>query len=216
MGLSKDFTGLSELLLGQAQPAQFQSSGQTGYWWGSKISDDGNWTTLSNAIDNEFNEMPRQISANSFAYYNWYSATAESGTYEMVNDNATDSVCPAGWQLPGTIMVNTGGHPNYSSLFDSYFVKISAYSYGTAENVQAAIGSPLMISLPGIYRATGTFGGTKLRGYYWTQSSHWEHNIRAIFMYIAYDESKLTSMNPSLDNSKGSYGLSIRCVQKSE
>ncbi len=33
-------------------------------------------------------------------YYNWYSATAGSGTYAMTSGNATDSICPKGWMLP--------------------------------------------------------------------------------------------------------------------
>ncbi|MBQ6313818.1 hypothetical protein IJI29_03140 [Candidatus Saccharibacteria bacterium] len=33
-------------------------------------------------------------------YYNWYSATAGTGTGSMLSGNATGSICPAGWHLP--------------------------------------------------------------------------------------------------------------------
>ena len=91
------------LLLGQAQPNQFQSSDQTGYWWGSKVSDDGNFTALDSVANNANAEIPRDYHEGNdsyWDYYNWYAATAESGTYAMTSGNAEDSLCPAGWQLP--------------------------------------------------------------------------------------------------------------------
>ena len=49
------------------------------------------------------------------AYYNWYTATAGTGTYEMASGNATASVCPKGWRLP------TGGSGGeFQTLYDAY------------------------------------------------------------------------------------------------
>jgi len=33
-------------------------------------------------------------------YYNWYTATAGNGTYEMKTGSAAGDICPAGWHLP--------------------------------------------------------------------------------------------------------------------
>ncbi|MDO5475213.1 MAG: FISUMP domain-containing protein [Candidatus Saccharibacteria bacterium] len=33
-------------------------------------------------------------------YYNWYSATAGTGTHSVETGNAAGSICPAGWHLP--------------------------------------------------------------------------------------------------------------------
>ena len=33
-------------------------------------------------------------------YYNWYAATAGTGTCSMSSGNATASICPKGWRLP--------------------------------------------------------------------------------------------------------------------
>ena len=88
MGLSKDFTGLSELLLGQAQPAQFQSSGQTGYVWGALINADrevldgtntssGSFARYLDGVwieDREETAMPRSyngLSSYGNIYYSW-------------------------------------------------------------------------------------------------------------------------------------------------
>ena len=32
-------------------------------------------------------------------YFNWYAATAESGTYAMKNTFANNSICPRGWPV---------------------------------------------------------------------------------------------------------------------
>ncbi len=44
-------------------------------------------------------------------YYNWYTATAGTGTYSQTSGNATGDICPNGWSLPTG---GTGGQ--YSSL----------------------------------------------------------------------------------------------------
>ena len=46
-------------------------------------------------------EMPRSYYSGSVYgdYYNFYSATAETGAYSMSSSNATYSICPAGWKI---------------------------------------------------------------------------------------------------------------------
>ncbi|MBR3279247.1 MAG: hypothetical protein IKG01_10190 [Lachnospiraceae bacterium] len=61
-------------------------------------------------------------------WYNWYAATAESGTWEMKTDSvagsAEDSICPAGWQLPVNAGESTGEIKNkswYNLLTRTYY-----------------------------------------------------------------------------------------------
>ena len=113
-GLSQDFTGLSELLLGQAQPAQFQSSDQTGYWWGSKVSDDGNFTMLDKITANANAAMPRSYCFELGCYYQYYSAHVESA--------GSDSLCPHGWTIPRLYRSSGYSGAIWNELFVSYGV----------------------------------------------------------------------------------------------
>ena len=118
-GLTKDFSGLTELLLGMAEGAQFQSTEQTGYHWCSRIKDDGSYERDTACRSNTYAEIPRSYYYDDEygTYYNWYAATAESGRYLVTTSNGVaDSVCPFGWQLPGT-----GGNKGYSTLFVSKY-----------------------------------------------------------------------------------------------
>ena len=134
-GLTQDFTGLSELLLGQAQPKQFQSydDNQPLYWsWGSKVSDDGQYTLLNSFTNNANTEMPREYHGGNDSYgdlYNWYSATAESGKYSILNSEANDSLCPHGWRLPAGDITELGSW--YYLFTDSYSLAVRTSDAGS-------------------------------------------------------------------------------------
>ena len=199
MGLSKDFTGLSELLLGQAQPAQFQSSGQTGYWWGSKVSDDGNWTVLSDATNNANAEMPRSYNGGSTyannVYYNWYGATAESGTYD---GDAADSICPSGWELP------IGREKTIEKTVAHLFMEVYGYASANGTNNSSAISEarklPLTLSLSAEYG-----GALGAGGFYWARTAY---NGTARAYYYTLDFLHTYGNNAKFN------GYSIRCIQK--
>ena len=200
MGLSKDFTGLSELLLGQAQPAQFQSSGQTGYWWGSKVSDDGNWTALSAVTNNANAEIPRTYTRDTDMYYNWYAAIAESADSKATNRVALDSVCPAGWQLPGT----TESGNSYSTLLHTVY----GFTVSTATDTKKL---PISLVWSGsINWADGTYINKDRYGYYWTSvaTTRGENGIRTRAFLIS-----ASSFDTTLSVHRGN-GYSVRCIQK--
>ena len=44
--------------------------------------------------------VPAYSTTNNLAYYNWYAATAGSGTSDMTVDIPADSICPFGWKIP--------------------------------------------------------------------------------------------------------------------
>ena len=48
-------------------------------------------------------------------FYNWYTATAGTGTYSMSSGNTTVSICPKGWRLPAG-----GNNGEFKTLYDNY------------------------------------------------------------------------------------------------
>ena len=68
-------------------------------------------------LDATDTSIPDQSSAQSNygVYYNWYTATATYGTYEMNSGDVSYSICPNGWRLP------TGGSTGeFKTLNDKY------------------------------------------------------------------------------------------------
>ena len=79
-------------------------------------------------------------------YYNWYAATASSGTYELASGNATSSICPKGWRLPtgglgGEFDMLYGYYNTFESLAegDPNYV-LSGYRYGSTTAEQGSWG----------------------------------------------------------------------------
>ncbi|MDR2063187.1 MAG: fibrobacter succinogenes major paralogous domain-containing protein [Candidatus Nomurabacteria bacterium] len=65
--------------------------------------------------------------------YNWYAATAGTGTANMTNSEATASICPTGWRLPKINLVGgqwNGGDPKdlYTALGSQHSSLIGASS----------------------------------------------------------------------------------------
>ena len=105
------FLVASKYRLGTAQTNQFQSGNQygTNWHWGSKCTETNGAITCDSSAspaNNALAEMPREYSVSKSAiikgnYYNYYSATADSGRYNWDSTyTANDSVCPSGWKLP--------------------------------------------------------------------------------------------------------------------
>ena len=62
-----------------------------------------------------YNVANYRLNATYGGYYNWYTATAGTGTQAMTSGNAVGSICPKGWHLP------TGGDGGESAqLYDAY------------------------------------------------------------------------------------------------
>ena len=136
-------------------------------------SSTANWcTTNSSACDNQLmvldatdTSISDQSSAQSSYgyYYNWYTATATYGTYEMSSGNVSYDICPKGWRLP------TGGSSGeFQALYNQYassalmrdatngpgFV-LSGYRYGSSTYYQGSIGSYWSSTADGAYGAYG-------------------------------------------------------------
>ena len=74
--------------------------------------------SLAYYIDSEF--LIEHASHYLGDFYNWYAATAESGTAEMTNQKAVDSICPFGWQLPLFDASNSSASKTFSGITTAY------------------------------------------------------------------------------------------------
>ncbi len=121
-------------------------------------------------------------------YYNWYAATAGSGTYEMDDGDAMDSICPKGWQLP-----EYSGNKSYNTLLTTY--------NATPTTVLSA---PINFTRNGFYRFySGKITGQEETIYYWSKRAHYES---ASQVFIG-DEINY------INGDKG-HGRAVRCVAR--
>lgn len=130
-------------------------------------------------------------------YYNWYSATAGSGTYSTLSANATGDLCPAGWHLP------TGGASGELSALD-------IASGGTGDDQETAAASIRNRTYPYNLVYSGFIDGDTVSnrgglGYYWTSTSNWSNS--AYYADIAD-----ARWRPGVGLSDKYRGLTVRCV----
>ena len=131
-------------------------------------------------------------------YYNWYTATAGTGTYSMANGEATGSICPKGWKLPtaGSTTANfnsltqalVGANTNTSFVPDKSFAMQSAPNY---------------FVLSGYYNGGVYYQGS--RGHWWSRTAY--SSTGAHYLYLA-----TTSVHPQSSIYLKYEGLSVRCV----
>ena len=133
-------------------------------------------------------------------YYNWYAATAGTGTKSLTETEAESSICPKGWRLPP----NTGTKSYVNLISTTYNVSSSTDGSSRLRT------DPLNFILGGFYdvsynsmRAQGGKDGYDM---YWssTSTSSWADYAHILFY------SKAT-VSPNNYNSKMS-GFSVRCV----
>ncbi|MBQ9019875.1 hypothetical protein IJ096_00930, partial [Candidatus Saccharibacteria bacterium] len=71
--------------------------------------------------------------------YNWYAATATTGTASLKNTDAPDSVCPKGWKLPASQTYDQA----YSSAPDKSYGKLLYSTIGfSSANASGSTGGP--------------------------------------------------------------------------
>lgn len=139
--------------------------------------------------------MPRMIQQSKTIYgslYNFFGATAESGTWNMTGTVAQESVCPYGWKLPSTT--------------NSQAILLSNNDRAYAETMYQL---PLNYVTSGIYSAkTATVsnpdGGSTAS--LWLSNS--VSNITARDIYIAR-----RPIVTAVDGTGKPVGLAVRCYQ---
>ena len=102
----------------------------------------------SNAINRNLSAAYGGSNANSSWYsygimYNWYTASAGNGTFDMDSGNTTGDICPAGWRLPTggsngeTVTLNNLANSGSTSTdagltkFPNNFIYSGDYNYNT-------------------------------------------------------------------------------------
>ena len=146
--------------------------------------------------------MPRSYDnggANTYGvFYNWYAATAETGTFAMTSGNAEDSLCPAGWQLP--INGDSTTEKSWQGLlFGSYELSSNTASSRTMRQI------PLSIPFTGYYYwAGGALNARGSGGYFWSSTAYSTAGARGLYFGAS-------NIGPQSNNGKVS-GLSVRCV----
>ena len=119
----------NHIQVGSTQTVQFQPTG-TFYSWRSKFDTEGNeltsWTNNANV------EIARSYDYGDFHFYNWYAATAESGTYAKTSGNASDTICPRRWTLPSDwyYILATAYDANHDNYTKSLDIPLSRLSIG--------------------------------------------------------------------------------------
>ena len=143
--------------------------------------------------------------------YNWYAATAGTGTADLVSasatntTDATDSICPKGWQLP------TGGTSNKtngnSNLYSFYNLLTTNYAVPASQDGSVTMRTaPLSFILSGYYY-NGGLNHESTIGDYWSSSAY-TSNTQTYTMAL-YNNSVVPQ------NYSAKYGgRAIRCVAR--
>ena len=122
-------------------------------------------------------------------FYNWYTATAGTGTQSMFSGNTTVSICPKGWRLP------TGRDSNseFQTLYNNY-------------NSSSALRSnPVNLILSG--RAySSSRDGQGIGGFHWSSTVY--SSGRAYGLYLAISHAR-----PDDYDGKEN-GYSVRCIAR--
>lgn len=156
--------------------------------------------------------------------YGWYTATAGTGTYELVNgEQATASICPIGWRLPSGTSDTTSPTTNgtYVTVADMATLNTamanSSIVGGTSDDVDHIsnwqAGGPFAGSYSGYYGMsdnwttdpTASFYTQGYHGYYWTSTA--ASNTNARLLVIDYN-----LVHPGDYGFTKYNGLAIRCV----
>ena len=121
-------------------------------------------------------------------FYNWYTATAGTGTRSMSSGNTTVSICPKGWRLP-----TIGYAGDFKILYDNY-------------NPSSALRSnPVNLTLSG-YVSSNSRNSQGSAGFYWSSAVASKYYA----YYLSLDASNVDPAN----NTNKFNGFSVRCIAR--
>ena len=171
-----------------------------------QTTDGVNWTNDYNITHiYSFTENTNVSNNNKIAYgnlYNWYTATASTGTQNGVTGgiDAPSSICPKGWKLPS----NTG-NGSYTVLMQSLFSSIIPRGTESATYIKQFQQAPLNLVLSGQYYSS--IVDQEVYGSYWSRTSSANDNY-AMFFYFNAPYIEYNFHN----DFKKSSGYAVRCV----
>lgn len=139
-------------------------------------------------------------------YYNWYTATAGTGTTYIASQgqNVNNSICPAGWTLP------TGGSGGqFQALYNQYpsVAQMEVANPTTTKENTPTVGqvtnTPGFL-LSGNYGTSGAYG-LGSHGLYWSRAAYSARSAYGLYMGTS-------SVNPANGNNDKYLGFTVRCV----
>ena len=138
-------------------------------------------------------------------YYQWNAATAGTGALvSQKGEDATDSICPKGWQLP-TLTGNTSAY-NLMTKYPDIFSGLALEDGNTGTATEAATQDPLFFGYTGFVSRGAMYGVGQL-SIYWLSTLYSE------------DYAYVFGVAPGMATASGwlgrGYGLSIRCLAPS-
>ncbi|MBR3324156.1 hypothetical protein IKG24_01275, partial [Candidatus Saccharibacteria bacterium] len=177
----------------------------TGFTLNGKSSDGVFNSYTIDGIPNQNNNSQYYCANDYGCYYNWYTATAGTGTTSVSSDGATvsHSICPAGWSLP------TGG-PNgqFKALYNKYpsASQMLVTPTSLTENTNGAAKPGFLLS--GARNSNGNLA-TASYGYYWSNTAYSSETAYSLTL----SASEVYPSDYEIDNGKY-LGFAIRCVKK--
>ena len=138
-------------------------------------------------------------------YYNWYTATAGTGTTYIATQgqNVNNSICPAGWTLP-----TSGSGGQFQQLYNQYpsAAQMEVANPTTTKENTPTVGQ--VTSTPGFLLSggygTGGAGVLGSVGYYWSRTAHSAQRGYGLYM-------NTTGVSPSYNDNKY-LGFAVRCL----
>ena len=145
--------------------------------------------------------------------YNWYAATAGTGTYDTNTEgtNVSDSICPTGWRLPSAMSdgsTATGNGTSYTAAdFAVLNASMNAGSLTTGSKSSYPTGWQFTGAWSGVFSGNwyGGFGYLGSYGYYWSSTVSSSTQARTLYFVSS-------SVLPGNTYDYKSYGRAVRCV----
>ena len=152
-------------------------------------------------------------------YYNWYAATAETGSYDTPTKTAvTDSICPKGWKLPangastntswGNLITTNSRYVTSTTTDDviTYALTAPASDGPTSTSMRLL---PLSIPFTGYYAwQAASLHGRGEDGLFWSSTSHSSNQTNAWRLHFQGN-----FVSPQNNRDKVG-GFTIRCVAR--
>ena len=130
-------------------------------------------------------------------YYNWYTATAGSGTTAISSGNVEHSICPSGWTLP------TGGNQGQFATLYSYYGSTEEMLVDNPAVAKDNIASNVPGFLLGGYINASGDSHSVAYGVYWSGTTNGPQ--RAFNL-------KFTQNTTTIDHDYKFLGYSVRCI----
>ena len=165
------------------------------------------WTNVSSMTPMEDGNATDVISGSTYNahylvgnLYQWNAATAGTGG-TITDQDATDSICPKGWQLPTSNNSNSGSFGGLVGSLNSTTITQAPYYFN-----------------PSGYVGSGSLWNAGFEGDYWSSTAH-NHPLTAVSLYFNDNVIAATNPNPytrapemSINTPTRYDGLSIRCL----